>query len=63
MGHERIGFLPKSKFWNHILEPISQFEGDKDLINNIANQTINNIRKTYQSMPNDESVISEANAV
>jgi hypothetical protein len=57
MGHERIGFLPKTQSWNHIVDQLGQFDSSDAMIKQIANQTLANIRKTYSAMPNDESVI------
>jgi hypothetical protein len=60
MGHERIGFLPKSQSWSHIIDQLSQlsqFSNSDIPVRQIANQTLENIRKQYQSMPYNESVI------
>jgi hypothetical protein len=57
MGHERIGFLPKSQIWRHIVDQLSNFNNSDADVSQIANSTLNNIRKTYEGMPNDDSVI------
>lgn len=57
MGHERIGFLPKTQKWNAIINQLAVFDDSEDLLAQIANQTLNNVRKTYEAMPYNESVI------
>lgn len=56
MGHVRTGFLPHTKQWIAIVEQLSQFGGDADVVPHIANDTLNAIKKTYAAMPFDESV-------
>ena len=48
MGHERIGFLPKSQSWRHIVDQLSNFNDSDADISQIANSTLNNIKKTYE---------------
>jgi hypothetical protein len=57
MGHERIGFLPRTEPWKQIINQLSQYNGGADQILKIADQTLTNIQSKYKSMPNDESVI------
>jgi hypothetical protein len=57
MGHERIGFLPKSQSWRHIVDQLSNFNNSDADVSQIANLTLNNIRTTYDEMSNDDSVI------
>jgi len=56
MGHERTGFLPKTKQWNDIVRQLSDYKGDNESVKNITNDTLSCIRKTYEQMPYDESV-------
>ena len=56
VGHERIGFLPKTKQWNAIVQQLSEYEGSDEAVTKIANDTLSCIRKTYEQMPYDESV-------
>jgi len=44
MGHERIGFLPKTQKWNAIINQLAVFDDSEDLLAQIANQTLNNVR-------------------
>lgn len=57
MGHERIGFLPHTKQWNSIVTRLSTYYKDVDVVTKIADDTLSAIRKTYENMPYDESVI------
>ncbi|MDR3050413.1 MAG: hypothetical protein LBU67_01660, partial [Oscillospiraceae bacterium] len=57
MGHERIGFLPHTKQWQAIVEQLSLFGGGEISIAQIANETLSAVKKTYEAMPLDESVI------
>ena len=57
MGHERIGFLPKTESWNKIISLLTQFNNDPKMISYIANQTLENIRAIYKNIAYSESVI------
>jgi hypothetical protein len=57
MGHERIGFLPHRKQWNAIIDKIALFGDGEVSVSQIANDTLNAIKKNYEAMPYDESVI------
>jgi hypothetical protein len=48
MGHERLGFLPRTKQWNAIVEQLSSFEGDPSSVAQIANDTLIAIKKLYK---------------
>lgn len=57
MGHMRIGFLPRSKQWNAIVEQLSLFGGDPTDVHQIAEATLSAIQNNYKKLPDDESVI------
>lgn len=57
MGHERIGFLPRTKQWNAIVDQLSSYDGNEDTVTKIASDTLDCIKKTYEQMPFDESVV------
>ena len=57
MGHERIGFLPRSNQWKKIVDQLVSYEGDRNSVKQIADDTLQAIKKTYEAMPFDESVI------
>ena len=56
MGHERIGFLPKSQTWNKIISQLTQAADNPDTISKIANHTLENIRTLYKAIHDNESV-------
>ncbi len=57
MGHERIGFLPHTKQWNAIIHQLSLFGIGGISIAQIANETLNAVKNTYELMPFDDSVV------
>lgn len=49
--------MPHTKQWNAIVEQLSLFgEGDISIVQ-IANETLNTVKKTYETMPFDDSVV------
>lgn len=58
MGHERIGYLPKSKKWRQIVKEIANFTADGDTISHIANQTTKNVLKRYDNIEADKGVLA-----
>jgi len=57
MGHIRTGFLPRTEKWNAIVQQLTLFGGDTSVVPQIAEGTLSAIKKTYEAMPYDESVI------
>jgi len=57
MGHMRIGFLPRSKQWNAIVDQLSLFGGDPTDVHRIADATLSAIQNNYKKLPDDDSVI------
>jgi ribulose bisphosphate carboxylase small subunit len=57
MGHERIGFLPRSQQWLKIVNELAIYNGDIDSVKQITESTLHAIRKNYEEMPLDESII------
>jgi hypothetical protein len=57
MGHERIGFLPHNKQWKAIADKLSSYGDGKLSVAQIADETLNAVKKTYESMPFDDSVV------
>jgi len=57
MGHVRTGFLPRTAQWNAIIQKLSLFGGDANVVPTIAYRTLSAIKTTYEVMPFDESVI------
>lgn len=58
MGHERIGYLPKSKKWRDIVDEIGEFTANGDTIARIANQTTKNIIDRYNNIGADNGVLA-----
>jgi hypothetical protein len=58
MGHERIGYLPKSKKWRDIVSEVANFTANGDTIAQIANQTTKNVIDRYENIGTDKGVIS-----
>jgi hypothetical protein len=58
MGHERIGYLPKTKRWRDIVNNIGNFSSTNDNINNISIQTIKNVRNRFEYIKQDSGVIA-----
>lgn len=58
MGHERIGYLPKSKKWRDIVSEVGNFTADGETIAQIANQTTKNVIARYENIGTDKGVIS-----
>lgn len=56
VGHERIGFLPKTKQWQAIIDSLSNFEASPGISARIADATLSSIKKSYERMPYDESI-------
>lgn len=58
MGHERIGYLPRTKRWNVIVDEIGNFSTSHDNISQIAQSTTKNVRTRFNRIGNDEGVIA-----
>lgn len=57
MGHVRIGFLPHTRQWNLIVDRLSAYENDHATIAFIADATLKAVRKEYETLQYDESLI------
>lgn len=57
MGHERIGFLPHTKQWKAIVNQLSLIGEGGTSVAQISNETLNAVKKTYEAMPFDDSVV------
>ena len=40
MGHERIGFIPKTKQWQSIVAQLQDYDGDKTAVAKVAADTL-----------------------
>lgn len=57
MGHERIGFLPKTEKWRNIVEALGNFSNNKITINDISARTLENVRSRLLEVEKDESFL------
>jgi hypothetical protein len=58
MGHERIGYLPKSKKWRTIVENVANFATSNNTIGDIANQTTKNVINRFKHIEADKGVFA-----
>lgn len=58
MGHERIGFLPKTKRWSEIVDQLSSFSPENDTVEKIAQKAIKNVRTRFKNIERDRGVIA-----
>src|ERR1700755_2010173 len=58
MGHERIGYLPKSQKWRSIVDEVANFTANGDTISQIANQTTKNVISRYENIATDKGVLA-----
>lgn len=58
MGHERIGYLPKSKKWRTIVHEVASFTATGETIAQIANQTTKNVIRRYENIASDNGVLA-----
>ena len=57
MGHVRIGFLPHTHQWNAIVNQLSSYDNDAATVAVIADRTLQAVRKEFDGLQYDESVI------
>lgn len=58
MGHERVGYLPKSKRWHSIVEGIGNFSKKAGNIADISANTIKNVRSRFKAIEIDGGVLA-----
>ena len=58
MGHERIGFIPKTKQWQLIVSQLQNYDKDKTVVSKIAADTLEALRGLYNSLSYDTSLIA-----
>jgi hypothetical protein len=56
MGHERVGFLPKTKRWTHLVGQIQAAYTSDSPVSSVAAQTLQNVRTRYENLSRDEAV-------
>lgn len=58
MGHERIGFIPKTKQWQSIVAQLQAYDGDKSTVSKVAADTLDALRALYSSLAYDPAIIA-----
>lgn len=58
MGHERIGVLPRTVRWRTIVDQLASQEVSAASTLAIANLTIQNVRRQFDDLADDESVLA-----
>ncbi len=58
MGHERIGFIPKTKQWQSIVAQLQTYDGDKSTVSKVAADTIDALKALYSSLAYDSAIIA-----
>jgi hypothetical protein len=58
MGHERVGYLPKSKKWTSIVKDISSFSETNNNVEKISYETTKNVRSRFKNIEADSGVQS-----
>lgn len=58
MGHERIGFIPKTKQWQSIVAQLQDYDGDKTTVSKVAADTLDALRALYSSLAYDPAIIA-----
>jgi hypothetical protein len=56
MGHERVGYLPKTKRWLDLIKQIAAFDASIQTTSTIATQTLENVKKQYETLFRDDAV-------
>lgn len=56
MGHERVGFLPKTKRWNDLVKQMGSVYSSGLPVASVAAQTLHNVRKRYEILCRDDAV-------
>lgn len=56
MGHERIGSLPRTIKWRAVVDQISGAERSSELTAELADTTLNNVRRQFERLADDDCV-------
>ena len=57
MGHERVGFLPKTQRWQSIVNAIGTINYDsKEAVSDLANKTLYNVKSRFDNIYIDDGV-------
>lgn len=58
MGHERVGILPKSLRWTHLVNQMGGVYASEVPVGTLAAQTLQNVRRQYETLFQDDAVKS-----
>ncbi len=58
MGHERVGYLPKTKKWRAVVRQIGEFTADAGTVSEIADQTTKNVISRFGNISKDSGVLA-----
>jgi hypothetical protein len=58
MGHERVGYLPKTKRWSKIVENITAFSTSNNNVSEITKETTKNVRSRFKNIEQDNGVVA-----
>lgn len=56
MGHERIGFLPRSTQWRKLVADIGELGATADAVPELANRTLHQVRRRFERLENDNGL-------
>lgn len=56
MGHERVGVLPKTARWSHLVGQIGGYYAAGVPVASIASETLQNVRRQYETLFQDDAV-------
>ncbi len=56
MGHERVGFLPKTRCWRDIVFQMSNSSLSSDAVPDIIDKTLEAVRQKYRTLHHEESI-------
>lgn len=58
MGHERVGFLPRTQRWRDIVAGIAGIGGVAFDVGDVVRQTTHNVRDRLEQMQSDDSLVA-----
>lgn len=58
MGHERVGFLPKTKKWKDLINQMGSVSSSEASVAAVATRTLYNVRQRYEKLSRDNAVKS-----
>ena len=56
MGHERVGFLPKTKRWSDLVSRMGSAYSSDTSVALVAAQTLQNVHKRYEMLSRDGTI-------